>query len=97
MTRARTCPWIRIRPYRGPLKGQGIFFAVQFSADCITNISGFDLRQAQARKLVTADPITIGMSSDWGDTSSVLFGLNLIFCSKDGHSRFVDESFHVLT
>ena len=27
--------------------GEGVFFAAQSSADCVTNISGFDLRQAQ--------------------------------------------------
>src|SRR5258707_5532913 len=47
MGRARTCPWIRTRPYRVLLRGQGVFFAAQSSADCITNMSGFDLRQAQ--------------------------------------------------
>ena len=36
-----------MRPYRGPLREQGVFFAVQSSADCITNMSGFDLRQTQ--------------------------------------------------
>jgi hypothetical protein len=40
-----------MRPYRGPLRGQGIFFAVRSSADCITNMSGFDLRQAQGDML----------------------------------------------
>jgi len=48
MGRARTCPWIRTRPYRVLLRGQGVFFAAQSSADCITNMFGFDLRQAQA-------------------------------------------------
>ena len=48
MGRARTCPWIRTRPYRALLRGQGVFFAAQSSADCITNMSGFDLRQVQA-------------------------------------------------
>jgi hypothetical protein len=32
-------------PYRVLLRGQGVFFAAQSSADCITNTSGFDLRQ----------------------------------------------------
>ena len=32
---------------RAPLRGQGVFSAAQFSAGYITNISGFDLRQAQ--------------------------------------------------
>ena len=44
MRRARTYPWIRIRPYRVLLRGQGVFFAVRSLADCITNMSGFDLR-----------------------------------------------------
>jgi hypothetical protein len=35
-----------MRPYRVLLRGQGVFFAAQSSAGCITNISGFDLRQA---------------------------------------------------
>jgi hypothetical protein len=45
--RARTCHWIRMRPYRVLLRGQGVFFAAQSSADCITSTAGFDLRQAQ--------------------------------------------------
>jgi hypothetical protein len=36
-----------MRRYRAPQRGQGIFFADQSSADCITNMSGF-VRQAQA-------------------------------------------------
>jgi predicted transcriptional regulator len=31
------------------LRGQGVFFAAQSSADYITNMSGFDLRQAQVK------------------------------------------------
>jgi hypothetical protein len=46
MRRARTCHWIRMRPYRVLLRGQGVFFAAQSSADCITSMAGFDLRQA---------------------------------------------------
>src|SRR5437899_4986199 len=37
----------RIRRSRAPSSGPGTFFAAQFSAGCTTNISGFDLRQAQ--------------------------------------------------
>jgi hypothetical protein len=37
----------RMRPYRERFKGQGVFFAFQSWAGCITNIFGFDLRQAQ--------------------------------------------------
>jgi hypothetical protein len=36
-----------MRPYRVLLRGQGVFFAAQSSADCITSMAGFDLRQAQ--------------------------------------------------
>jgi hypothetical protein len=46
MRRARTCRWLRMRPYRVLLRGQGVFFAAQSSADCITSMAGFDLRQA---------------------------------------------------
>jgi hypothetical protein len=37
-----------MRQSRAPLRGQGVFFAAQFSVGYITNMSGFDLRQAQA-------------------------------------------------
>ena len=43
----RIYPWSRIRRSRAPSSGPGTFFAAQFSAGCTTNISGFDLRQAQ--------------------------------------------------
>jgi hypothetical protein len=49
-----TYPWIRIRPYRVLLRGQGVLFAARSSADCITNITGFDLRQAQAFPIAAA-------------------------------------------
>src|ERR1700737_4152423 len=50
MIRARTFPWPRIRPYRALLRGQSVSFAVRSSADCITNMSGFDLRQAHLER-----------------------------------------------
>ena len=34
-------------PCRAPLSGPDIFFAARSWAGCITNMSGFDLRQAQ--------------------------------------------------
>jgi hypothetical protein len=43
----RTWLWIRMRRYRAPQRGPRVFFADQSSADCITNMSGFDFRQAQ--------------------------------------------------
>ena len=36
-----------MRPYRARFRGQGVFFAFQSWAGCITNIFGFDWRQAQ--------------------------------------------------
>jgi hypothetical protein len=36
-----------MRPYRAPLGPSVTFFAVLSWAGCITNMSGFDLRQAQ--------------------------------------------------
>src|SRR5215471_5171776 len=47
MRYGRTWLWIRMRRYRAPQRGQGVFFADQFSADCITNMFGFDFRQTQ--------------------------------------------------
>ena len=47
MGRARTCPWIRTRLYRVLLRGQGVSFAAQSSADCIICMCEFDFRQAQ--------------------------------------------------
>jgi transposase InsO family protein len=47
MRHARTCPWIRTRRYHVPARQRDAFCAVRSSADCITNMSGFDLRQAQ--------------------------------------------------
>ena len=41
-----------MRPYRARFREQGVFFAFQSWAGCITNIFGFDLRQAQARFLL---------------------------------------------
>jgi transposase InsO family protein len=39
-------------PLRVLLRGQGVLFAARSSADCITNMSGFDLRQAQRAGLI---------------------------------------------
>ena len=36
-----------MRRSRAPSNGLGRFFAVQFSAGCTTNMSGFDFRQAR--------------------------------------------------
>src|ERR1700724_3611487 len=52
MARARISPWRRMRRSRAPSNGLGGFFAAQFSAGCTTNMSGFDCRQAQARRMV---------------------------------------------
>src|SRR6476469_6042249 len=56
MRRARTYRWTRMRPYRARFREQGVFFAFQSWAGCITNIFGFDLRQAQ----VTEQHVAVG-------------------------------------
>jgi hypothetical protein len=38
-----------------PSSGPGAFFSVQFSADCATNMSGLDLRQARLFSTVSVD------------------------------------------
>jgi hypothetical protein len=40
-----------MRRYRAPLSGPDTFFAVRSWAGCITNMSGFDLRQAQGARI----------------------------------------------
>src|SRR3981081_1319624 len=47
MRPARIYPWRRMRRFRAASSGLDKFFAAQFSVGYITNMSGFDLRQAQ--------------------------------------------------
>src|ERR1019366_3613353 len=44
---ARTYRWVRMHRHHAVFTEPGIFFAVRSWADCITNMFGFDLRQAQ--------------------------------------------------
>src|ERR1700723_2724221 len=46
---ARIYPWRKMRRSRVPSIAPGAFFVAQSWADCITNMAGFDLRQAQLR------------------------------------------------
>jgi hypothetical protein len=49
-----------MRPYRARFREQGVFFAFQSWAACITNIFGFDLRQAQQSKSASGcDAVTL--------------------------------------
>src|SRR5664280_3290000 len=43
----RTYRWTRMHRHRALFRELGIFFAVRSWAGCITNMFGFDLRQAQ--------------------------------------------------
>src|SRR6202035_92914 len=45
---ARIYPWRKMRRSRAPSIAPGTFFVAQSWADCITNIAGFNLRQAQS-------------------------------------------------
>src|ERR1700692_4453421 len=44
---ARIYPWRKMHRSRAPSIAPGTFFVTQPWADCITNIAGFNLRQAQ--------------------------------------------------
>jgi len=57
----RTYRWTRIRPYRPRFREQGVFFAFQSRAGCITNICGFDLRQAQARVMLPGSTVWVSL------------------------------------
>jgi hypothetical protein len=45
---ARIYPWRKMHRSRAPSIAPGTFFVAQPWADCITNMPGFNLRQAQA-------------------------------------------------
>src|SRR6266436_3800547 len=47
---ARIYPWRRMHRSRAPSIAPGTFFVAQSWAGCITNMSGFNLRQAQGMK-----------------------------------------------
>jgi len=44
---ARIYPWRKMHRSRAPSIAPGTFFVAQSWADCITNMPGFNLRQAQ--------------------------------------------------
>jgi hypothetical protein len=46
-----------MRRFRAPSSGLDKFFAAQFSAGYITNMSGFDLRQGQPKLIVGLRPL----------------------------------------
>src|ERR1700733_1274784 len=48
---ARIYPWRKMYRSRAPSIAPGTFFVAQPWADCITNIPGFNLRQAQVDRL----------------------------------------------
>src|ERR1039458_4481334 len=53
----RTYRWTRMHRHRALFRELGTFFAVRSWAGCITNMFGFDLRQAQAPPpLLNSDP-----------------------------------------
>src|ERR1700723_662061 len=51
---ARIYPWKKMHRSRAPSIATGTFFVAQSWADCITNMAGFDLRQAQLRVTVVS-------------------------------------------
>jgi hypothetical protein len=51
---ARIYPWRKMHRSRAPSIAPGTFFVAQPWADCITNMPGFNLRQAQRAKIRNA-------------------------------------------
>src|ERR1700737_2812229 len=49
---ARIYPWRKMHRSRAPSIAPGTFFVAQSWADCITNMPGFDLRQARPRSIM---------------------------------------------
>src|SRR5687768_3810935 len=71
MRYARTCPWIRMRRYRVPLRPSVTFSAVQSWAGSIISMSGFDLRQAQGALAAAAFALYPRDGIDTGTEGSV--------------------------
>src|ERR1700730_12818217 len=94
MRRARTCPWIRTRPYRVLLRGPDIFFAAQFSAaasqicpDLICDShkgQNWRLRFLQARNaaVLRVAKLLFRLVIEFGYLATVLPKLNIIAVSK---------------
>ena len=61
---ARIYPWRKMHRSRAPSIAPGTFFVAQPWADCITNMPGFDLRQAQV-----AHRFMVALKSDLERTS----------------------------
>src|SRR6266446_10776531 len=61
---ARIYPWRRMHPSRALSIAPGTFFVAQSWAGCITNMPGFNLRQAQAPGLLAA---SLGLSRMYDD------------------------------
>ena len=76
---------------RAPLRGQGIFFAAQFSAGYITNMPAFDLRQAQAltaRLRHAAEPRIVRLPGKTGSDGGMVRMTRL---TRNGHSALAPE------
>src|SRR3981081_1451053 len=54
---ARIYPWRKMHRSRAPSIAPGTFFVAQPWADCITNMPGFNLRQAQVQALKPGETI----------------------------------------
>ena len=64
---ARIYPWRKMHRSRAPSIAPGTFFVAQPWADCITNMPGFNLRQAQAALTILAAIVTnkLPISEAW--------------------------------
>src|SRR6202035_451061 len=83
MRRARTCRWLRMRPCRVLLRGQGVFFAAQSSADCITSMAGFDLRQAHPYLAATGQMVSSVVTLIVGELLKLVLVERLFSLTRD--------------
>ena len=60
MIRVRTCPWTRMRRFPAPFSLSASYSAVRSLADCITNMCGPNLRQAQGQDVVRTNQVRLG-------------------------------------
>src|ERR1019366_1518874 len=60
----RTYRWTRMHRHRALFRELGTFFAVRSWAGCITNMFGFDLRQAQVVHIHCVDTIALAVRAD---------------------------------
>src|SRR5215831_7953122 len=65
-----------MRRYSAPQRGQGVFFADQSSADWITNISGFDFRQAHGQDETQKPDHSVSLGDSSASSTRIRFSVH---------------------